>query len=171
MTRVQAALRSASNMAIHQPITFYVDGRPYQGLAGDTLASALLANGIKLVGRSFKLHRPRGLLAAGVEEPNGLMQLEPGTAFDEPNARATQIPLYPGLNVSRQNAWPSVDFDLLGLLSFLHPLLPASFYYKSLFWPNWHTYEGIVRRLAGLGKAPKQPDAQRYHQHNLHCEV
>ena len=152
-------------------IRFYFNKQPYMGYAGDTLASALLANGVKIIGRSFKLHRPRGLMAAGLEEPNGLLQLEQGSAFDEPNVRATQVPLYPDLRASGQNAWPSVKYDLLGALSFFQRLLPASFYYKSMIWPSWHFYEGWVRKLAGLGKAPTLPDAQCYQQRNLHCDL
>ena len=153
------------------PTRFYFNNRPYRGYAGDTLASALLANGVKIIGRSFKLHRPRGLMAAGLEEPNGLIQLEQGSAFDEPNVRATQVPLYPELRASGQNAWPSVKYDLLAVLNIFQRLLPASFYYKSMIWPSWHFYEGWVRKLAGLGKAPTQPDAQYYQQRNLHCDL
>lgn len=152
------------------PITFTFDGKRYRAYQGDTLASALLANGVKRVGRSFKFHRPRGLLAAGREEPNALVQLE-RDGFDEPNARATTVPLYPGLKARSQNAWPSVDWDIFSVLGFFQRLLPASFYYKSMMWPNWHVYEGLVRRMAGLGKAPKSEDAQHYHKRNLHCEV
>ena len=164
-------LNAPKGIDTSKPITFHFDGHTYVGYEGDTLASALLANGVKRVGRSFKLHRPRGLMAAGLEEPNGLVQLEEGSAFDEPNARTTQVPLYEGLQALGQNAWPTVNWDILGLLNFFHRLLPASFYYKSLFWPSWHTYECIVRKLSGLGKAPQQSDAQQYHKRNLHCDV
>lgn len=153
-----------------KPIRFTFDGKTYTGCAGDTLASALLANGVKRLGRSFKLHRPRGLLGAGREEPNALVQLESG-GFDEPNARATLVPLYEGLKARGQNAWPSVERDVLALLGVLQRLLPASFYYKSMMWPSWRFYEGAVRRLAGLGKVPQARDAQQYHKRNLHCEV
>lgn len=170
--------RLSQNQLPHQtdinpnnPIHFYFDGVRYQGLEGDTLASALLANGVKRVGRSFKLHRPRGFMAAGLEEPNGLVQLEKGRAFDEPNARATTIPLREGLSATGQNAWPSVNWDLFGVLSFFHRLFPASFYYKSMIWPSWHFYEGLVRRMAGLGTAPTQADPDTYLHQSLHCEV
>ncbi|TQV70515.1 sarcosine oxidase subunit alpha family protein [Exilibacterium tricleocarpae] len=153
-----------------ESITFTFDGKTYTGCAGDTLASALLANGVRRVGRSFKLHRPRGLLSAGREEPNALVQLE-GEGFGEPNARATLVPLYKGLKARGQNAWPSVERDMLGVLGLFQRLFPASFYYKSLMWPSWHFYEGLVRRLAGLGKVPRAADAQQYHKRNLHCEV
>lgn len=151
-------------------VNFRFDGQHYQGLEGDTLASALMANGVKLVGRSFKLHRPRGLMGSWLEEPNALVQLESG-GYDEPNARATMIPLYEGLEARSQNAWPSVKFDLLGSLDLMHRMFPASFYYKSMIWPNWSFYERFVRPIAGLGKAPEARDAQNYQKRNLHCEV
>jgi len=151
-------------------INFRFDGKHYQGLEGDTLASALMANGVKLVGRSFKLHRPRGLMGSWLEEPNGLVQLESG-GYDEPNARATMIPLYEGLEARSQNAWPSVRFDLLGSLDLLHRMFPASFYYKSMIWPSWSFYERFVRPIAGLGKAPEARDVQNYQKRNLHCDV
>jgi sarcosine oxidase, subunit alpha len=165
-----ARLNTAHRVDTTKPLTFSFDGKKYIGCEGDTLASALLANGVKRLGRSFKLHRPRGLLAAGREEPNALVQLE-GGGFDEPNARATIIPLYEGLKAQGQNAWPNVDRDIFSVLGFFHRLLPASFYYKSMIWPNWHFYEGLVRRMAGLGKAPVANDVQQYHKRNVHCEV
>jgi len=152
------------------PISFFFDGKPYRGYAGDTLASALLANGVRVLGRGFKLHRPRGLMAAGKEEPNALVQLEEGP-WTEPNVRATLQPLYAGLRARGQNAWPSVGFDLFGVLGFFKPLFPASFYYKTMMWPSWHWYEWAVRRLAGLGKAPRERDPQHYHRQNLHCDL
>jgi sarcosine oxidase subunit alpha len=151
-------------------VNFRFDGKNYQGLEGDTLASALMANGVKLVGRSFKLHRPRGLMGSWLEESNALVQLESG-GYDEPNARATMIPLYEGLEARSQNAWPSVKFDLLGSLDLLHRMFPASFYYKSMIWPSWSFYERFVRPIAGLGKAPEARDAQNYQKRNLHCEI
>ena len=153
-----------------RPITFYFDGTPYRGYAGDTLASALLANGVKIVGRSFKVHRPRGILGSGKEETNALVQLEAG-AFAEPNVRATLQPLYPGLRATGQNAWPSVNRDVFAFMGFFKPLLPASFYYKTMMWPSWHWYEWLVRRLAGIGKAPAEHDAQTYHKRNAHCDL
>ena len=151
-------------------INFSFDGTSYKGVEGDTLASALLANGVKIIGRSFKLHRPRGLLAAGREEPNALMQLESG-AYTEPNARATTTPLYDNLKAYGQNAWPSVENDMLSILGHFQKLLPASFYYKSMMKPSWHFYEGIVRNLAGLGKSPEKKDEQSYVKRNVHCDV
>ncbi|ASD79902.1 hypothetical protein CEJ98_13450 [Burkholderia gladioli pv. gladioli] len=153
-----------------QSVEFWFDGKRYTGLKGDTLASALLASGISIVGRSFKLHRPRGIMGRGIEEPNGLVQLESG-GFDEPNVRSTLVPLYPGLKATSQNAWPSADLDVMGILDKFSSLLPASFYYKSMIWPNWHFYERIVRPIAGLGKSPTVPDAQKYQKRNVHCDV
>lgn len=163
-------IRSARKGVALKPIGFKFDGRSYVGMEGDTLAAALLANGVNLVGRSFKLHRPRGLMASGIEEPNALMQLESG-GFEEPNVRATLVPLYEGLEARSQNAWPSVKFDLLGLLDTVSSCLPASFYYKSMMWPNWAFYERFVRPVAGLGTVPKALDAQNYQKRNVHCEV
>lgn len=151
-------------------LRFTFDGQSYEGVEGDTLAAALLANGVDIVGRSFKLHRPRGIMGSGVEEPNGLVQLEAGR-FDEPNVRATMIPLYDGLQARSQNAWPNARRDFLGIMDSFAALLPASFYYKSMMWPSWHFYERFVRPIAGLGKAPQQPDAQRYQKRNVHCDV
>ncbi|WMY11069.1 sarcosine oxidase subunit alpha family protein [Paraburkholderia phenoliruptrix] len=151
-------------------VQFTFDGKPYEGLEGDTLAAALLANGVEIVGRSFKLHRPRGIMGYWVEETNGLVQLESGK-FDEPNVRSTMMPLYPGLKASSQNAWPNAQHDVLGVMDKFSKLLPASFYYKSMMWPNWHFYERFVRHVAGLGKAPKEPDAQKYHKQNAHCDL
>lgn len=156
--------------AQRRKIQFTFDGKSYDGLEGDSLAAALLANGVDIVGRSFKLHRPRGIMGSSVEEPNGLMQLESG-AFAEPNVRATMMPLYPGLHATSQNAWPNAEHDVLGIMDRFAKVLPASFYYKSMMWPNWHFYERFVRPIAGLGKAPKVPDAQNYHKRNVHCDV
>ncbi|MFL9863469.1 sarcosine oxidase subunit alpha family protein [Paraburkholderia fungorum] len=151
-------------------VAFSFDGKQYEGLEGDTLATALIANRVDIVGRSFKLHRPRGIMSAGVEEANGLVQLESG-AFEEPNVRATLTPLYSGLSAASQNSWPNAQHDVLGILDVFQRVLPASFYYKSMMWPNWHFYERFVRPIAGLGKAPKAPDAQKYQKRNAHCDL
>jgi sarcosine oxidase, subunit alpha len=152
---------------------FTFDGARHEGFAGDTLASALLANGIHLVGRSFKYHRPRGIVAAGPEEPNALVQLGRG-ARTEPNVRATQIELYDGLIAHSQNCWPSLEFDLGAVSDRLSPLLPAGFYYKTFMWPRswWRdVYERAIRATAGLGKAPTEPDPDRYEHRYQHCDV
>jgi sarcosine oxidase, subunit alpha len=156
-----------------RPLAFTFNGTRYQGFAGDTLASALLANGIHLVGRSFKYHRPRGIVAAGAEEPNALVQLGLG-ARTEPNVRATQIELYEGLVARSQNCWPSVEFDMGALSNLLSPMFPAGFYYKTFMWPpSWwrSVYEGLIRRAAGLGQAPVEPDPDSYEHRFAHCDV
>jgi len=155
-----------------RPLAFRFNGRGYQGCAGDTLASALLANGVHLVGRSFKYHRPRGILTAGAEEPNAIVQLEAG-ARTQPNLRATQVELYDGLEARSVNCWPGVGLDVGAVNDLLAPLLPAGFYYKTFMWPPglWKTYERFIRRAAGLGRAPDAPDPDRYDKMHLHCDV
>lgn len=154
------------------PIVFTFNGKSYGGFEGDTLASALLANGVKVVGRSFKYHRPRGILSAGAEEPNALVQLEFGP-HTEPNMRATTTELYDGLNANSQNCWPSVDFDLGAWTGMLGRLFPAGFYYKTFMWPPklWMFYERIIRNAAGMGKIPEVHDPDRYEQQHAHCDV
>ncbi|WP_207460720.1 sarcosine oxidase subunit alpha [Azospirillum sp. SYSU D00513] len=154
-------------------ISFTFNGKSYQGHAGDTLASALLANGVHLVGRSFKYHRPRGILSAGSEEPNALIQLERG-AHTEPNLRATQIEIYEGLTASSQNAWPSVEFDVGAVNNLFSKIFVAGFYYKTFMHPQsmWmRVYEPIIRRAAGLGKSPQEADPDIYDKMHAHCEV
>lgn len=155
-----------------QPLTFRFNGRKLQGYAGDTLASALIANGIHLVGRSFKYHRPRGIFSAGAEEPNALVQLETG-ARTEPNIRATQIELYDGLAATSQHCWPSVGTDLGAINNLLSRLLPAGFYYKTFMWPPswWMKYEHWIRKMAGLGISPRKPDPDFYEHRHAHCDV
>jgi sarcosine oxidase subunit alpha len=155
-----------------KPLGFSFNGRRYGGYQGDTLASALLANGVTLIGRSFKYHRPRGLMSAGAEEPNGLVQLGVG-AHTEPNVRATMAELYEGLAASSQNCWPSVEHDLGAINSWLSRLFPAGFYYKTFMWPPsfWMKYEVFIRRMAGLGKAPSEPDPDHYDKTHAHCDV
>src|SRR5499427_3545903 len=143
-----------------RPIRGSFDGQAIDGFAGDTLASALLANGVRLVGRSFKYHRPRGILTAGPEEPNALVELRTG-ARREPNTRATTIEMFDGLEAASQNRWPSLRFDLLSVNSLLAPFLPAGFYYKTFMWPSafWErVYEPFIRRAAGLGRVAEMAD-------------
>lgn len=145
-------------------IKFKFNGKEFSGLEGDTLASALLANDQMLVGRSFKYHRPRGLVASGVEEPNGLVGLGSDNQF-EPNARMTTIELFDGLEAFSQNHWPSIDFDLGSINNLLSKFFPAGFYYKTFIHPRaaWkYFFEPIIRKSAGLGKAPKQRDPDTY---------
>ena len=138
-------------------LNFTFDGRPYTGFQGDTLASALLANGVHLVGRSFKYHRPRGIFSAGAEEPNALVGVRRDAARYTPNLRATQVELYEGLQAESQNRWPSLDFDVGAVNDLISPFIPAGFYYKTFMWPRsaWHSfYEPRIRAAAGLGRAP-----------------
>ncbi len=156
-----------------QSLRFRFDGRGHEGHPGDSLASALLANGIRLVGRSFKYHRPRGILSAGSEEPNALVRLGEG-AYAEPNCRATMAPLRAGLCAASQNCWPTLAFDLLALNGLLSPIFPAGFYYKTFKWPAvfWtQVYERLIRRAAGLGEAPLAPNPDRYDKRHAHCDV
>src|ERR1700709_2610101 len=112
-------------------VRFTFDGRRYEGFAGDTLASALLANDVTLVGRSFKYHRPRGIIGAGSEEPNALVTIDRGAGRVTPNLRATQVELYDGLAARSQNRFPSLRFDIGAMAGLAAPLLSAGFYYKS----------------------------------------
>jgi NADPH-dependent 2,4-dienoyl-CoA reductase/sulfur reductase-like enzyme len=154
-------------------IGFNFDGTRLTGHPGDTLASALLANGIKLVGRSFKYHRPRGILTAGSEEPNALVELRSG-ARREPNTRATTVELYDGLNAASQNRWPSLKYDFLSLNQLAAPIFGAGFYYKTFMWPAafWEkVYEPMIRRAAGLGRAAEVADPDHYDKANAFCDV
>ncbi len=153
-------------------LAFTYDGDRYLGYPGDTLASALLANGVHLVGRSFKYHRPRGIVTAGPEEPNALVQLGQG-GETEPNIRATQIELFDGLVGASQNCWPSVNFDIQSINNHLSKFLPAGFYYKTFMWPEaaWMLYEKVIRRAAGLGKAPREADPDTYEKRYAFCDV
>jgi len=157
-----------------RPLAFTYDGVRYEGYAGDTLASALLANGVHLVARSFKYHRPRGIVTAGVEEPCALVQLGEG-ARSEPNTRATTVELFEGLVARSQNCWPSVRFDLGAIANSLSPILPAGFYYKTFKWPPtprwWMRYEHFIRRAAGMGRAASAPDPDCYEHQYAHCDV
>tara|TARA_Y100000294_G_C8544471_1_gene332535 strand:+ start:211 stop:1299 length:1089 start_codon:yes stop_codon:yes gene_type:complete len=154
-------------------ISFVFNGKKYFGYEGDTLASALLANGVHLIGRSYKYHRPRGLFGAGVDEPNAKVQLYRGTET-EPNANVTEVELVEGLVAKSQNCWPSVYFDFGAINNFLNKFFPAGFYYKTFMWPKnfWYkVYEPIIRKIAGLGVAPLTPDKDRYEHKYEHCDV
>ena len=153
-----------------RPIQFSWEGKCLQGFAGDTLASALMANGVSIIGRSFKYHRPRGLLAAGLEEPNAIVQLEAGAAT-VPNIKATQIELYDGLVANPVNAKPSLGFDLLAVNSVFKRFIPAAFYYKTFMWPNWHWFEPAIRKAAGLGEAPEEIDPDSYEHRFAHTDI
>ncbi|MBA3447055.1 MAG: sarcosine oxidase subunit alpha [Pseudaminobacter sp.] len=153
---------------------FTFDGRSLSGLQGDTLASALLANGIHLVGRSFKYHRPRGILSAGAEEPNALVSIKRDAARKTPNVRATVQELYDGLTAGSQNRWPSLAFDVGAAADRAGGMFSAGFYYKTFMWPKtaWkNLYEPRIRAAAGLGVAPDQPDPDHYSSRFAHCDV
>lgn len=168
-------LRINKNNFIDQTvrISFKFNGKKLFGYKGDTLASALLANNIHLVGRSFKYHRPRGIMTCGSEEPNAIVQIGKDPALTDPNVKATEIELYEGLEAFSQNCWPSVNFDIGGINNFLSPLLPAGFYYKTFMWPAsfWEKYEFFIRHSAGLGKSPTKPDQDLYDHQYVHCDV
>ena len=160
-------------------IKFWFDGKPFEGYAGDTLASALIANGVHLVGRSFKYHRPRGILSAGSEEPNALVTIDRGEGRLTPNLRATQIELIDGLAGYSQNCFPSLAFDIGAVNGLMAPLLSAGFYYKTFMGPqalggNWawsKLFEPLIRRAAGLGHPPVEPDPDHYASRFAHCDV
>ncbi|BBK34028.1 N-methylglutamate dehydrogenase subunit C [Stella humosa] len=165
--------RSGGHIDRDQRLTFRFDGREYGGYAGDTLASALLANGVRIVGRSFKYHRPRGIYGAGPEEPNALAEIGTG-ARRTPNSKMTGVELHDGLVAASQNRWPSLGLDLLSINSALARLLPAGFYYKTFMWPAafWEkVYEPAIRRAAGLGRATTLPDPDHYEAAHAHCDV
>ena len=153
-------------------INFSFDGKAYTAQTGDTLAAALLRNGIGLVGRSFKYHRPRGIMTAGVEEPNALVTVGEGGRA-EPNTRATDVFVYEGLVARSQNRWPNLNFDLGALFSLASPMLPAGFYYKTFFGSakRWMLYEYFIRKAAGLGNAPTQADPDRFSHRAAFCDV
>lgn len=156
----------------NKPIIFKFNGKTLHGYAGDTLASALLANGVRIVGRSFKYHRPRGIMSAGVEETNAVVQL--AGREDEPGVIATVTPLYEGLEAASVKGWPGVQWDIGAINDWLYRLYPAGFYYKTFMWPNnwWNVYGYFIRRMAGLGKAPvtHKPE-ERYEKRYHHCDV
>jgi len=154
-------------------ISFVFNKKKYIGYKGDTLASALLANGVHLVGRSFKYHRPRGFFGVGVDDPNAKVQLYTKDKT-EPNANATEIELVEGLEAKSQNCWPTVFFDLGAINNFLNKFFPAGFYYKTFMWPKnfWYKiYEPIIRKAAGLGVAPMSPDPDRYEHKYEFCDI
>ena len=171
-----SAFRTASGGRVNRAerLRFTFDGVTLEGMQGDTLASALLANGVHLAGRSFKYHRPRGILTAGAEEPSALVTVRRDAARSTPNLRATQVELYDGLCAESQNRWPSLRFDIGRLNDLLSPLFPAGFYYKTFMWPRsaWATlYEPLIRATTGLGRAPSLPDPDRYANLYAHCDV
>ncbi len=171
MTQVNRLKGGLINHA--KPLNFSFDGKSYVGCAGDTLASALLANNVRLMGRSFKYHRPRGPLTAGSEEPNAIVELRTG-ARQEPNTRATTAELFDGLVANSQNRWPSLAFDAMAINDRFSNFLTAGFYYKTFMWPAafWEkVYEPIIRKAAGLGSLSMQDDPDAYDKGFLHCDL
>ncbi|MEJ8573225.1 sarcosine oxidase subunit alpha family protein [Microbaculum marinum] len=155
------------------PLSFTFDGKSLRGYSGDTVASALLASGIRVVGRSFKYHRPRGIFSCGPEEPNALLTIGEGGRA-EPNARATTAELHDRLVAVSQNRWPSLDFDVMAVNGMLSPVFTAGFYYKTFMGPTrgaWHVYEHFIRRAAGMGAASGKPDPDRYEKSHMFCDV
>ena len=153
---------------------FTFDGKNYTALEGDTVASALLANGVHLLGRSFKYHRPRGILSAGAEEPNALLDISRDAARRQPNVRASVQEVFDGMKAQSQNRWPSLAFDIGGVNNLMSPFFAAGFYYKTFMWPKaaWkHIYEPLIRRAAGLGVAPTEEDPDHYASRFAHCDV
>jgi len=154
-------------------LNFSFNGRTYSGYEGDTLASALLANGQRFVGRSFKYHRPRGVFSAGSEEPNALVELGKG-ALQEPNTRATVAELFDGLTATSQNHRGPLKLDFMAANDFLSPFLSAGFYYKTFKWPKafWEKfYEPVIRKSAGLGSLSGEDDPDLYDKGFLHCDL
>ena len=166
----KARLGSGGQINRDKLLRFTFNGRSYSGFEGDTLASALLANGVKVFGRSFKYHRPRGVFTAGEEEPCALVDTGEGNAR-APTSRAPLVRLSEGLVANSQNCWPSVGFDVGRIVDFTHDLWPAGFYNKTFMWPSWHTWENLVRKAAGLGRPLTGPDPDHYEQVNAHCDV
>ena len=156
----------------NKTLSFTFNGRRYVGHAGDTLASALLANGVRLVGRSFKYHRPRGILSAGADDPNSWVQIGEG-GREVPNVPATTAELHDGLVARSSNCWPSLGFDLGAINDRLSRLFPAGFYYKTFMSPGflWPAYEWVIRHIAGVGTTPEEPDPDRYDERHVHCDV
>ncbi len=153
---------------------FTFDGKSYTAMEGDTVASALLAHGVHLVGRSFKYHRPRGILSAGPEEPNALLDVSRDAGRRQPNVRATVQEVFDGVKIASQNRWPSLKYDIGAFNDLLSPFFAAGFYYKTFMWPKeaWHKlYEPFIRRAAGLGEAPKEEDPDHYANRYAHCDV
>ncbi len=153
---------------------FTFDGKTFDALEGDTVASALLANGVHLVGRSFKYHRPRGILSAGPEEPNALIDVSRDAARRQPNVRAPVQEVFDGMKVESQNRWPSLSFDIGGVNNLLSPFFAAGFYYKTFMWPKaaWEkVYEPFIRKAAGLGVAPTEEDPDHYASRYAYCDV
>lgn len=170
----QNRLQSGGRIDRSKPLTFTYNGKQYKGYQGDTLASAILANGIDVVSRSFKYSRPRGIVAAGAEEPNAILQLGASEATQVPNVRATQQELFNGLVSQATNGWPNVDTDVMSIIGKVGgKMMPPGFYYKTFMFPEslWNTYESLIRKAAGMGRSPLENDPDFYDNVNQHCDV
>ena len=163
-------LSKTSQINHDKPMPFTFDGKIYLGYEGDTLASALMANGVRIVGRSFKYHRPRGIFSAGVEEVNAIVQI--GEApYEEPNVLATRVDIYDGMTARSVNVWPNASHDFLAIFGLAKPFFVSGFYYKVFKWPNWKFWSPLVRWMAGLGTIPKLPDPDQYDCSHAHTDV
>lgn len=167
-------IQGAGRLTPARTARFTFDGKSYTAMEGDSVASALLAHGVHLLGRSFKYHRPRGVLSAGPEEPNALLDVSRDASRRQPNVRATVQEVFDGAKIASQNRWPSLAFDIGSFNDLLSPFFAAGFYYKTFMWPRaaWHKlYEPFIRRAAGLGEAPKEEDTDHYAGRYVHCDV
>ena len=169
MTTVDRRIPSGGRIDRSRPLRFTFNGRPCRGFDGDTLASALLAEGVRIVGRSFKYHRPRGIIGVGVEDPACLVELTGQAASG--NHQATTVRLRDGLAAKSVNCWPSPELDAAGFIGAFSRLLPAGFYYKTFMWPDWRLYEPWIRRAAGLASAPANPAEGRFESRHAHADV
>ena len=165
-------ITSEARIDTSRAINFFFNGKRYQGYLGDTLASALLANGVNVVGRSFKYSRPRGIVSHGAEEPNAIVQINSGK-LTIPNLKATQVELYEGLEANSVNGWPNVEFDLMSVFGWFRRMMPPGFYYKTFMYPAkfWMLYEKFIRKAAGLGRTPVEFDPDSYDKLNQHTDV
>ena len=165
-------ITSDARIDTSRAINFFFNGKRYQGYLGDTLASALLANGVNVVGRSFKYSRPRGIVSHGAEEPNAIVQINAGK-LTIPNLKATQVELYEGLKANSVNGWPNVEFDLMSIFGWFRRMMPPGFYYKTFMYPAkfWMVYERFIRKAAGLGRSPMQFDPDSYDKLNQHTDI
>ena len=162
-------LETGGRIDRNRPIEFRVNGKRYTGFEGDTLASALLANGVVLTARSFKYHRPRGIVGSGLEEPASLVELEGDQ--ESGNLPITTVRLVEGLSARTVNAWPSPSFDIGAVNQLISPFIPAGFYYKTFKWPGWHVFEPAIRRAAGLARAPRRISADAFESRHAHADV
>ncbi len=170
MSKQSRRLPEGGRIDRSKPLRFTFNGRSLTGFEGDTLASALLANDVAMTARSFRYHRPRGVLSAGVEEPHAIVSVGSG-ANKTPNVRATRQRLYEGLEAKSQSGWPSLACDLSGLTGWATQFLPVGFYYKTFIWPSWDFYEGMIRRFAGSAPTPDGPDTDIYDKRHAHCDI